>query len=108
MDKGVFMAEYGRRLAQSVPTIEVACLKDSPETIIGFIAYTAENVHWAYTKADYRGQKVLNLLIGDKKFSNYTSQTLPGAAIARKKGWVFNPFKGILSWSNQSYLRKQT
>lgn len=89
-----FATRIVRLLSKSNTSIDVAVLSEDPNTIIGFIVYSGSALHWAYTKNDYRGYGILNLLLKDKDIQIVTSTTLPGAAITKKKKFIFNPFSG--------------
>ncbi len=79
-------------LAKPSTSVAVASLADDPDTILGFIVHTGSVLHWAYTKNDFRGQGILNLLLKGKQIESVTSTTLPGAAITKKMKLTFNPF----------------
>lgn len=98
MDKGLFYKEYSPYISHILSTtgthIQVAVLAEDPNTILGFIVVTGNILHWAYTKNDYRGQGILNLLLKNQDITMVSSTTLPGASIAKKKKLAFNPFIG--------------
>lgn len=72
--------------------LNVAVLSDAPETIIGFACSDGNTLHYVYVKRDYRGHKIASLLLSGLDVKVYTASTKAGSAIARKRGWEFNPF----------------
>lgn len=94
MPEDLFYKHY-RPLVQDIlkdSLVDLAVLSDSPDTILGFLVYSNNTAHWCYTKKDYRGQGILNILLKDKNITQVSSTTLPGAGIRRKKKLTFNPF----------------
>ena len=95
MDFQEFRSNYAPVISKMLKsaTIELAVLSDDTDMILGFIAYNGPILYWAYTKKDYRGKGILNLLLKNKSFTATTSTTLPGNAIRKKKKMKFNPFE---------------
>lgn len=66
-------------------TVLVACLEDSPETIIGYSIVEGTILHWVYVKEDYRNQRIATLLI-PKSINQYGDIiTEVAKAILKKK-----------------------
>lgn len=72
---------------------KIACLKDSPEVILGFSVFTPERIHWVYVKEDWRRIGIaMDLLPSTPKyFTHMTAQILPFIQNKFPK-IIFNPF----------------
>jgi hypothetical protein len=79
-------------LANPRTEVNVAVFEDAENVILGFSVNTGSTLHWVYTKADYRKEGIMNLLIRPLHIEQVSSTTLPGAAITKKKKLIFNPF----------------
>ena len=85
--------EFVKSILSSPETvINIACDKHNPSWIVGFIVINNNIIHWYFTKKDYRGKGILNLLLSNKDINTVTHTTNCGKAINEKKGWVFNPY----------------
>lgn len=72
--------------------INVACLEDDIDIIISYCVYTTSGaLYWVYTKDGWRGQGWAKKTV-PQGISSVKSLTKAGAAIARKKGWKFDPW----------------
>lgn len=71
--------------------VDVAVLSEIPDMVLGYIVYRGPIIFWAFTKPDYRGKGILNLLLENKNITIAAGITKPGAPIARKKGFLINP-----------------
>lgn len=81
-----------KTLANPACTVKVAVMSDAPQTILSFSVSHNDSLFWCYTKKDYRGSGLLNLLLSTLSIKTVASTTLAGASIAKKKKFVFNPF----------------
>lgn len=50
--------------------IAVACLKEDPYMILGYIVIKDNKLEWCYTKQDYRSSKIEELLLSQVKREN--------------------------------------
>lgn len=65
--------------------VNIACLSDSPETIIGYSVSRGTHLDWIYVKPEYRLQGIAKLLL-PKNIDTYTSDlTFTGSKIVKKK-----------------------
>jgi len=96
MDRKTYYANYSKYLealfAKNSTEITVLVLKDDPEVIIAYAVYTSpQALHWVFTKQAWRGKgHAAKLLLGS--ITTVKSITESGDAIARNKGWKFDPF----------------
>lgn len=96
MPKDLFFLKFKTRLeailSQRDTEVRVAVLEDDPDMILAYQVSLNDILHWAYTKSDYRGKSLQNLLARNKVFKTSTAITKPGAAILKKKQITFNPW----------------
>lgn len=94
--KDAFFAVYPQvldgLLANASVNVLIACLSDEPDVVLGYAIVGPKTLHWAYTKASWRGQGIANMLLAGSEISFFSHTTKPGRAIATKKGWTYNPF----------------
>ena len=62
----------------------IACLDQSPDTIIGYCVIDGDSLEWLYVKPDFRNQGVENLLIKDKGLKEVAIRTNFGTHLAKK------------------------
>ena len=67
---------------------KVACLKDSPDTIIGYSIWDDKHLYWVYVKPEYRRQGIAKRLVPKDIETIPEELTALGERIAEKK-----PFK---------------
>ncbi len=76
-------------------TVQVACLKDDPDTIIGYsiLSTDFQTIHWVYVKKAWRGHGIGTSLLPERP-TNYTHFSEAGLKIIPKrfKDIIFNPF----------------
>jgi GNAT superfamily N-acetyltransferase len=66
--------------------IQIACLEDHPNTIVGYSIINGETLEYVSVKEDYRNQRIGTLLIKNKyKEVNLDNLTKIGAAILKKR-----------------------
>lgn len=82
-------------LAKPSTVVVTACLKDSPNTVIGFLILSHDCVHFAYVKKKWRREGIMNFMLDGLEIKKVSHITKIGNAIRRKKGWDFSPF-GII------------
>ena len=93
--KQIFMENYHNIitsiLTNPTTSVQVMCLKDDPEVIVGYMVLKPETIVWTFIKKNWRGIGLARDLVpADTKF--VTHLTKIGLAITRKRGWAFNPF----------------
>ncbi len=94
---GVFYGNYPRlieaALSEDGARVAVACLKDTPDVILGYAALNSmtHTLHWVFVKPQWRKIGIARMLIPDtvRKISHYTP---PIGHLMRKKDLEFNPF----------------
>lgn len=95
--KNVFMSEYRKiliaLLTKSDTVVNVACLKDDPEVVLGYsiLSNEAKCLHWVYVKKNWRGIGLAKDLV-PSDITAATHTTKVGISIMKKKGLAFNPF----------------
>lgn len=91
--KDIFMKEYHKiiEILLTRSTVKVACLKEDPETILGYAILGKGSVHWVFIKKAWRGVGLAKDLVpSDTKIVTHCTKV--GLGIAKKKGLIFNPF----------------
>lgn len=97
INKDVFMKNYHafleRTLTAPYTRVKVACLKDDPEVIIGYLVTnkSGDTAHWAFVKSNWRKSGVAARL-ADGKLIKCTHLTAAGNFIKLKHNLEFNPF----------------
>lgn len=93
LDKDYFMKYYHKVIEQllSTSTIKIACLKEDPNTIIGFSVFDEDKLHWVTCKKDWRRIGVASLLV-PREIKVVTHANKVGLEIAKKKDLDFQPF----------------
>jgi len=66
----------------------VACDADDPDTIVGFAAFTGDELHYCYTKKDFRGIGVARQLLEGAPITAYTCRSNNARPPA---GWAYRP-----------------
>jgi hypothetical protein len=74
-------------------TVRVACDPDDADSLIGFIAATGDELHYAYVKQDFRKLGVVPAMLEGLDIRRFTFKTQPGERRMRPKtrGWLFTP-----------------
>lgn len=65
--------------------VRIACLKDSPATMVGYCVYTGDHLNWLYVKTDYRKKGIGTLLMPKTIKSVDEKTTRVGEFLAHKK-----------------------
>lgn len=100
--KNIFMTNHHAALEKVVNNpntkIKVACLKDDPDTILGYSVFRIVNgdlvaLDWVFTKSNWRNIGIASLLV-PAQTKAYTQTTKAGSAIVREKypHLIFNPY----------------
>lgn len=96
--KDIFMKNYkviaASLLASPNVIINIACLPDDPDTILGYsvLSSDTQTVHWVYVKSAWRRKGVAKTLV-PKHPTTVTHLTELGKELLPKlSGAVFNPF----------------
>lgn len=87
----VYHAVIEKLISTPGVTIKVACLKDDPEVILGYVVYQGDKVHWVQVKKAWRNIGIARALT-PSEITTTTHLTEVGRSIFLKKKWVFNPF----------------
>jgi hypothetical protein len=95
MDQDTYFKEYGQHIQNllNMPGTKIDCavLEEAPQVVIGYIVYNDQELYWGYVKRDFRKKSILNTLLKDMDFVNYSGITPVGFAIAKRKKLLFNP-----------------
>lgn len=68
--------------------VRVACDPSDEDTIVGFVAFTGDELHYAYTKQDFRGMGVSKQLLQGVPITAYTFVSNNARP---PKGWAYKP-----------------
>lgn len=96
MKKQTFMQKYHyivMALLKNPSNIKVSCLKEDPTVILGYAILNTDHtvLHYMFCKKSWRNIGIItDLLPSTVKY--VTHLTKVGEAIARKRGWEFDPF----------------
>lgn len=97
--KAIFMANY-KKVAQTLVTpgkcsIQVACLKDDPDTIIGYsiLSNNHQNVHFVYIKEDWRKRGIARSLLPANPVAATHLTKLGQTLLIKFHGIIFDPFR---------------
>jgi hypothetical protein len=72
--------------------VAVACLKDSPDVILGYAVYTGTTLHWCHVKTAWRNIGIAKQLV-PQGTRTVTSLTKLGVGILKNHPQlIFNPF----------------
>jgi GNAT superfamily N-acetyltransferase len=89
-DREWYRIEMTRTIRRLLDTAEcrVACDPEDPDTIAGFVAFHGPELHYAYTKQDFRGMGIARQLLDGHHIDAYTFQSNNARPPA---GWRFKP-----------------
>jgi hypothetical protein len=73
--------------------VRIACIMDSPDTIIGYSISTGDHLNWIYVKEGYRRKGIGTLLFPKGIHTVTCYMTKDGAKIADKKNLVLKENK---------------
>lgn len=97
--KAIFMANY-KKVAQALVgsgkcSIQVACLLDDPDTIIGYSILSAnhQNIHFVYVKDKWRHRGVARSLLPPKLIAATHLTQLGQKLMSKYPGIIFDPFR---------------
>lgn len=95
MEQDQYFKEYAKYITKLIckkgTQIDCAVLEDAEDVVIGYIVYNDQTLYWSYVKRDFRKNGVLNLLLKNMDFTEYSGHTKAGISIAKKKNLNFNP-----------------
>ncbi len=99
--KHIFMANY-KVLAEKVIdskaiTIKIACLKEDPDTILGYSLLSADKqcIIWAFVKTSWRRRGIAKSLLPSNPTAYMHLTPIAKPLLAKLPGIVFNPFYPI-------------
>lgn len=101
INKDVFMSQYHKVVETLIASpnniVQVACLKEDPEVILGYSILgantTGVTVHWVFVKSAWRGIGLAKSLIPLERVNTTTHLTKVGLSILRKHPEItYNPF----------------
>jgi GNAT superfamily N-acetyltransferase len=76
-----------RRLCDKAE-VRVACDPEDEDTMVGFVAFTGDELHYAYTKKDFRGMGVSRQLLEGVPITAYTFRSNNARP---PQGWRYTP-----------------
>lgn len=96
IDKDAYYKNYHKVIETIVghptTTVKVVCLKDDPEVILGYSAYSGARFHWLFVKKSWRGIGIGKSLV-PLGIRSVTHLTKTGKMILEKyPDVVFDPF----------------
>jgi hypothetical protein len=96
MNKAAYNSQYGAYiealLSKSEIKVVVACLREDPDVILGYAVLGPATLHWCYVKEPWRTKGIARLLTQPEPITAFTGFTKSGKAIAKRRGWSFNPW----------------
>lgn len=89
-DREHYRIEMTRTIRRLLDKAEcrVACDPSDEDTIAGFVAFTDAELHYAYTKQDFRGMGIAKQLLEGAHIDRYTFQSNNARP---PKGWRYTP-----------------
>lgn len=77
----------------SKSNVDVLCLAEDTEVIIGYSVYLDDTLHWVFIKKSWRKNGFSKLLLPDdiKRVTHLTNTAIK-KRVLKKKEWTFNPF----------------
>ena len=96
---GVYMENYkivaNAMLDSPKNVVKVACLKDDPDTIIGYSILSADfqTIHWVQVKEKWRHHGVGRSLVPQYPTAVTHLTKLGGILLPKLENCIFNPFK---------------
>lgn len=75
------------------PTFRVACDEKDPDTILGFICFSGDELHYVFVERKIRRTGVASKLLDGLPIQRYTFKTTPFMTRIRpdKRGWKYTP-----------------
>jgi len=91
--KDSFMKNYHRVVEALLQNsqIDVACLKEDPSVILGYVIHRANLLHFVFVKKVWRKIGIAKSLI-PSKIDTVTHLTKQGILMLKKNNWEFDPF----------------
>ena len=74
-------------------SVRILCMTSEPNIVLGYAVLEDAKLHFVYIKKAWRNQGFANLLINTTPIKTITHLTKPGLALAKKRGWTFDPFQ---------------
>lgn len=89
-DREHYRIEMTRTIRRLLDTAEcrVACNPDDPDQLVGFAAFNGPELHYAYTKQDFRGMGVARDLLEGAHIKAYTFRSNNARP---PEGWRYTP-----------------
>lgn len=84
-------------LNQKETFVNVACLTEDPDVILGYAVLAPPKLHWVYIKKAWRNLGLAKKLVEQFKIETVTHLTKAGNAIRKKKGLRFDPYDAYKS-----------
>ena len=75
------------------PTIRIACDEKDPDTILGFVVFSGDELHYVFVEKKIRRTGVAATLLGGLQIRRYTFKTAPFMTRIRphERGWKYTP-----------------
>lgn len=92
----IFSKNYSKVITsiikKSLVDIAIACLKDSPDVILGYAIFEPETIHWVYVKSSWRDIGIARDLVPPQiKYASHITPT--SKTICYRKNITFDPFR---------------
>ena len=93
--KHIFMENYSKTieylLNKPTTSVNMACLRDDPDTLLGYSITSPEVVHFVFIKVRWRGIGLAKSLVPENtKYATHLTKT--GLVIMKNKNLQFHPF----------------
>jgi len=94
IDEETFYQNYGSFVENRVrnANVIVCCLEEDADVIVGYLVHRGPVIDWLYVKTAFRRQGVANSLLKLIEPAYTTGYSKAGAAIAKKKKVIMNPW----------------
>lgn len=73
-------------------SVNIACLKENPDVILGFSVFNSDTAHWVFVKESWRLIGIAKDLI-PPTITHVSHLSPPAKAICFKRGFIFDPFR---------------
>lgn len=93
IDQDAFMKGYHSHIERmlGVSNVQVACLRDNPDVILGYSVFQPGVLHWVFVKPDWRRIGIAKDLVPED-ITTVTGFSRVGEILRKKKKLPFNPF----------------
>jgi hypothetical protein len=94
IDQDIYFNAYSKSieniLSRTHVKIDVSCLKDDQDVVLGYVVYEKHVMHWIFVKQPWRKFGIAKDLL-PKDIQIVTHLTKVGKSL-KPQNWIFNPF----------------